>query len=137
VSQSREGRDIAVITFVETRMTGMLAMLLTVAAGVVVGVTDLRSTDVQGPVAVLFSAGFFLAAWHPDGAWRRGLMLGASVPLAHLVARLTDHPLPYTVDHPASTLLAFVPAMLGTGVGMLVSRLRHTDAPGKKFEPPR
>ena len=43
-------------------MTGTLAFLLTVAAGVVVGVTDLRSADVQGPVAVLFSAGFFLAA---------------------------------------------------------------------------
>ena len=43
----------------------MLAMLLTVAAGVVVGITDLRSADVQGPVAVLFSAGFVLAAWQP------------------------------------------------------------------------
>ena len=118
-------------------MTGMLAMLLTVAAGVVVGVTDLRSADVQGPVAVLFSAGFVLAAWQPDGAWRRGLMLGASVPLAHLVARISNHPLPFAVDHPASTLLAFVPAMLGTGAGMLVSRLRQPDAPRKKFEPPR
>lgn len=118
-------------------MTGMLAMLLTVAAGVMVGVTDLRSVDVQGPVAVLFSAGFVLAAWHPEGAWRRGLMLGASVPLAHLVARVTHQALPYTVDHPASTLLAFVPAMLGTGVGVLVSRLRNPDATAKKFEPPR
>ena len=118
-------------------MTAVLAMLVTVAAGVVVGVTDLRSIDVQGPVAVLFSAGFILAAWHPDGAWRRGLMLGASVPLAHIVARLAHQSLPYSVDHPASTLLAFVPAMLGTGVGMLVSRLRQPEAPGKKFEPPR
>ncbi len=118
-------------------MTGTLALLLTVAAGVIVGVTDLRSADVQGPVAVLFAAAFFLAAWHPDGAWRRGLMLGASVPLAHLVAQLTGRTLPYTVDHPASTLLAIVPAMLGTAVGMAVSRLRHPDTPGKKFEPPR
>ena len=118
-------------------MTGMLAMLLTVAAGVVVGVTDLRTADVQGPVAVLFSAGFVLAAWHPDGAWRRGLMLGASVPFAHLVAQVTHHPLPYTVDHPASTMLAFVPAMLGTGVGMLVSRLRQPVERPKKLEPPR
>lgn len=118
-------------------MTGTLAFLLTVAAGVVVGVTDLRSADVQGPVAVLFSAGFFLAAWHPEGAWRRGLMLGASVPFAHVVAQFTHHTLPYTVDHPASTLLAFVPAMIGTAVGVGVSRLRHGETSSKKFEPPR
>ena len=118
-------------------MTGTLAILLTVAAGVVVGVTDLNSADVQGPVAVLFSAGFFLAAWHPDGAWRRGLMLGASVPFAHVIARLTDHALPYTVDHPASTLLAFVPAMVGTAVGVGVSRLRQSEVSSKKYEPPR
>lgn len=117
-------------------MTGTVALLLTVAAGIVVGVTDLRTADVQGPVAVLFSAGFFLAAWHPDGAWRRGLMLGMSVPLAHLVAHLSGRALPYTVDHPATTLLAIVPALLGTLVGIAVSRLRHPDAPGKKFEPP-
>jgi hypothetical protein len=118
-------------------MTGTLALLLTLAAGLVAGVTDVRTTDVQGPVAVLFAAAFFLAAWQPDGAWRRGLMLGASVPLAHVVAQFTGHTLPYTVEHPASTLLAIVPAMLGTGVGMLVSRLRQTDAPPKKYEPPR
>lgn len=118
-------------------MTGTLALLLTVAAGVVAGVTDIRSPDVQGPVAVLFAAAFILAAWHPEGAWRRGLMLGVSVPLAHMVAQLSGRPLPYTVEHPVSTLLAIVPAMLGTVVGIAVSRLRHPDGPSKKFEPPR
>jgi hypothetical protein len=133
----RRHRQYSADTFPERRMTGTLAFLLTVAAGVVVGVTDVRSVDVQGPVAVLFSAGFFLAAWHPEGAWRRGLMLGASVPLAHIVARLTHHTLPYTVDHPASTLLAIVPAMLGTIVGVGVSRLRHAEPTSEKLEPPR
>ncbi len=118
-------------------MTGTLALLLTVAAGVVAGVTDLRSPDVQGPVGVLFAAAFFLAAWHPDGAWRRGLMLGLSVPLAHLIAHVTGHVLPYTVEPPVSTLLAVVPATLGTMVGVGVSRLRQTDSPGKKVEPPQ
>jgi hypothetical protein len=118
-------------------MTGTAALLLTVAAGVIAGVTDLRSTDVQGPVGVLFAAAFFLAAWHPDGAWRRGLMLGLSVPLAHLVAHLTGQTLPYSVENPITTLLAVVPAMLGTVVGVGVSRLRQPESPRKKFEPPR
>ncbi len=118
-------------------MTGTLALLLTVVTGVFVGVADLRSPEVQGPVAVLFAAAFFLAAWHPDGAWRRGLMLGLSVPLAHLVAQLTGRVLPYTVEHPASTLLALIPAMLGTMVGMAVSRLRHTSTQDTELKPPR
>jgi NO-binding membrane sensor protein with MHYT domain len=109
-------------------MTGTLALLLTVAAGVLVGVTDVRSPEVQGPVGVLFAAAFFLAAWHPEGAWRRGLMLGLSVPLAHLVAHVTGHALPYTVENPVTTLLAIVPAMLGTVVGVGVSRLRQSSA---------
>jgi hypothetical protein len=118
-------------------MTGTVVLLLTVAAGVFAGVTDVRSQEVQGPVAVLFAAAFVLAAWHPEGAWRRGLMLGLSVPLAHVVAHLSGHVLPYSVENPVSTLLAIVPAMLGTFVGTGVSRLRQSDAPGKKYEPPR
>ncbi len=118
-------------------MTGPIALLLTVAAGVLVGVIDVRSVEVQGSVGVLFAAAFFLAAWHPEGAWRRGLMLGMSVPLAHLVSSVTGHALPYTVDSPVSTLLAVVPAMLGTMVGMAVSRLRHptADPPSEKLPP--
>ena len=118
-------------------MTGTLALLLTMVTGVVAGVADLRSPDVQTPFAVLFAAAFFLAAWQPDGAWRRGMMLGVSVPLAHLVAHLSGQPLPYTIEQPASTVLAIVPAMLGTVVGMAVSRLRQPAGQGKKYEPPR
>ncbi len=118
-------------------MTGTIALLLTLVAGLFVGVTDLRSPEVQGSVAVLFAAAFFLAAWHPDGAWRRGLMLGLSVPLAHLVASVTGRILPYTVENPASTLLAIIPAMLGTMAGMAVSRLRQASASDEEYKPPR
>lgn len=118
-------------------MSGALAILLTVATGVVAGMTDLRSPDARGAFGVLFAAAFFLAAWHADGAWRRGLMLGLSVPLAHMIAQLTGRPLPYSIDNHASTLLAIIPAMLGTMLGMAVSRLREPPPPGKKLEPPR
>ena len=118
-------------------MTGALALLLTVATGMLAGVTDSRSPDVRAAFGVLFAAAFFLAAWHPDGAWRRGLMLGLSVPLAHMIAQLTGRPLPYSLDNQAFTLLAMIPAMLGTMVGMAVSRLREPHPPRKKFEPPR
>ena len=118
-------------------MTGSLALLLSVATGMLVGVTDLRTESMQGPGGVLFAAAFFLAAWHPDGAWRRGLMLGLSVPLAEIVSQVTGRALPYTVENPYATLLAIVPAMHGTMVGMAEARLRHHDAPPKEYEPPR
>ncbi len=119
-------------------MTGSLALLLSVATGMLVGLTGLRAEEMQGPGGVLFAAAFFLAAWHPEGAWRRGLMLGLSVPLAEIVSHLTGQALPYSVENPYATLLAIIPAMLGTMAGMAVARLRHHDAPpAKKYEPPR
>jgi len=118
-------------------MTGSLALLLSVATGVLVGVTGLRTEELQGPGGVLFAAAFFLAAWQPDGAWRRGLMLGLSVPMAQIVSQLSGQALPYTVGNPYATLLAIIPAMLGTLVGIAVSRLRHHDGPAPKYEPPR
>ena len=118
-------------------MTGALAMLLMVATGMLARVTDSCSPDSRAAFGVLFAAAFFLAAWHPGGAWRRGLMLGLSVPLAHVIAQLTGRPLPYCLDNQVFTLLAMIPAMLGTMVGMAVSRLREPHTPRKKFEPPR
>jgi hypothetical protein len=83
----------------------------------------------QGPAGVVFAAAFFLAAWQPDGAWRRGVMLGLAVPLAHAVAAVTGHTLPFQVEPAAYTMFALVPAMIGTSVGVRVSRLRHTEPP--------
>jgi NO-binding membrane sensor protein with MHYT domain len=86
--------------------------------------TAVQLHQVQGPAGVVFAAAFFLAAWQPEGAWRRGAMIGLAVPFAHLIALLTGRSLPYQVDPPAITMLALVPAMIGTMVGVRVSRLR-------------
>jgi hypothetical protein len=109
-------------------MTSSIAFALSVLIGSTIGLSDLRSQELQTPAALLFSAAFVLAAWQPDGAWRRGMVLGLSVPLAHAVAHVTGTTLPYTISNPMLTIAAIVPAMMGTGIGMGVSRLRHPEA---------
>ena len=108
-------------------MTSALSFALSILIGSTIGLADLRAEQLQTPGALLFSAAFVLAAWHPEGAWRRGVVLGLSVPMAHAIAHLTGATLPYTISNPILTLAAIVPAMMGTGIGMGVARLRHHD----------
>lgn len=110
-------------------MTSALSFALSILIGSTIGLADLRSQELQTPGALLFSAAFVLAAWHPEGAWRRGVVLGLSVPVAHAVAHLTGATLPYTISNPLLTIAMIVPAMMGTGIGMGVARLRHPEAP--------
>jgi len=104
-------------------MLSKIALLLTVVVGTLAGYADLSVSEVQLPAFLLMSFACLLGATHPNGAWRRALMLGLSVPLAHAVAHFTGRPLPYTVDHPATTLLALIPAFVGSYLGVGMRRL--------------
>lgn len=104
-------------------MLAKLVLLLTVALGTVTGVVDVHVTEVQLTAFLLMSFACLLGAVHPVGAWRRALMLGMSVPLAHVVANVTGATLPYTVSEPAATFLALVPAFLGSYLGVGMRRL--------------
>jgi len=104
-------------------LTKAVLALFTVAYGAAVGLSDLRVQEVQ-PVAMLVTSfGFILGAAYPDGAWRRAVMLGLSVPLAHVVSSLTGATLPYPLPPFADTFLALVPAFAGTFLGVGVRRL--------------
>jgi hypothetical protein len=98
-------------------------LLITVAFGSLVGYTDLRAEEVQPVVLLLGSFAALLGAAFPDGAWRRGLLLGLSVPLAHVIAQLTGTVLPYPVPHLSDTFLALIPALVGSYVGVGLRRL--------------
>ena len=112
-------------------MLTKLVVLLTVALGTVTGFVDLHVTEVQLTAFLLMGFSCLLGAVHPAGAWRRALVLGLSVPLAHLVAGVTGATLPYTMSDPAATVLFVVPALLGSylGVGM---RRRWTAQQGEQ-----
>jgi hypothetical protein len=71
---------------------------------------------------VLFAAGWALGAMHPDGAWRRAVVLGLSVPLAQAVAAAAHVVLPYAPSSFAVACLAVIPASLGTWAGVAARR---------------
>ena len=104
-------------------MIAKLVLLLTVALGTLTGFVDVNVTEVQLTAFLLMSFACLLGALHPVGAWRRALMLGLSVPLAHLVAHVTGATLPYTVADPADTFRALIPAFLGSYLGVGMRRL--------------
>jgi hypothetical protein len=104
-------------------MVTKIVLLLTVFLGTLTGYVDLRVSDVQLPAFLLMSFACLLGAMHPNGAWRRALMLGLSVPLAHVIARVTGTTLPYTMESGASTFLALIPAFLGSYLGVGMRRL--------------
>lgn len=106
--------------------------LLTVGLGTLAGVPDLSAAEVQPAALLILSFGTVLGAAYPDGAWRRAVMLGLSVPLAHVVAQVTGTVLPYPVPHFADTFLALVPAFVGTFLGVGIRRLL---APAQKEQP--
>jgi hypothetical protein len=110
-------------------LTKAVLMLVTIALGTLVGYTDLRAEEVQPAVLMIVSFGAVLGAAYPDGAWRRALMLGLSVPLAHLVSHYTGRVLPYPVPRFADTFLALIPAFVGSYIGVA---LRRVVAPAKE-----
>ena len=113
-------------------LTKTVLLLLTVAYGSALGYTDLWAEEVQPAALLLLSFAAVLGAAYPEQAWRRGLMLGLSVPVAHVIAQLTGTALPYTVPRLADAFLALIPAMVGTYLGVGVRRL---VAPTQKEQP--
>ena len=113
-------------------LTKSVLLLLTVAFGSLVGYTDVRAQEVQPAGLLILSFATLLGAAFPDGAWRRGLLLGLSVPVAHVLSQLTGTVLPYPVPHFADTFLALIPAMVGSYLGV---GLRRIVAPVHKEQP--
>jgi hypothetical protein len=91
------------------------------AAAVLMRVGDVRSSAVP-LVGALFGAGWLLGAAQPDGAWRRALVLGLSVPLAHAAAAATHTLLPFATPSFMVACLALVPAGLGSWAGVAARR---------------
>ncbi len=95
--------------------------LLTLFIGVLVGLMDLRATEVQMTAFLLIAFGFFAGFAQPRRAWRWALMLGVWVPLFGAIAsaaRLTNA---RGVDVIASAAaIAF--ALVGVYAGVMVKR---------------
>lgn len=102
-------------------------VLVTLAYGTVQNWLDVHGESVQMPALFLFVTGMLLAAANPEGSWRRALMLGLSVPLAHLIGQVTGISMPHAIESYSIAFLALVPAMAGSMVGSAFRRARSAQ----------
>src|SRR5262245_28716451 len=106
------------------RTPALLLLALCASAGI--GWVDVHASEVQ-PAALLLllctAALCFLDLRRAPLWW---LVLGLSIPGAHLVQRALGSPLPYEVHHFAETFLALLPAgagaLLGSGARLWLRR---------------
>jgi len=82
---------------------------------------DWHSDEVQPAVAIIVVSAGVLAGLLPKRAWLVALLVGAGVPILHLLARKLGFEPRYPVaGNGWASLLAFAPAAVGAGGGWLV-----------------
>jgi hypothetical protein len=86
---------------------------------------DAHNGELHSPVLLLLLFATLLAFAQPRLAGLWGFFIGASVPLAHTIARWQGWQLPYPTNGwtPVFALLALVPALGGAAVGALLRAL--------------
>jgi hypothetical protein len=101
----------------------LIPLAIAVAIGCLAVSVDLHNDEVQAAVLLLLVGGFVVGAIWPNGAWRWALILGLSIfagdnaaPRLGLVS-LPVQPMNW------GTLIAIVPAFIGTYVGVGVRGL--------------
>lgn len=89
-----------------------LDVLGAAALGALAGAIDLHHDDIEAGVLAVAGATFILSALRPGAAWVSVLIVGAAIPVAHVVARALGLELLREARLPG-TLLAFIPAVIG------------------------
>ena len=91
---------------------------LALALGLGIGYVDYTATEVQATLLVLLPVAFAFGLALPRQAWRWALVLGLSIPLAHIIGHAFNlHP-PYH-DMVIASLLALIPSFLAAYSGVL------------------
>jgi hypothetical protein len=109
------------------RHAGLL-YLLALAAGALCGYVDLITAEVFFVALLVLSLSMLFGVLWPRRSWLLGMLVGAGVPAAHIVARLVQ----FTTElpnHIVTSLLLLVPGAVG-GIGggvmrYLFARLRE------------
>jgi hypothetical protein len=107
----------------------VLYFVLAVLAGVACGLYQMRTGHTAGTAVALVVVALVLAALWP--AWGLSSAVGAAlgVPAAYLGASIAGAAIPFPPSpHFAATLIAFLPAVSGALLGLLIRRLLTGDA---------
>jgi hypothetical protein len=97
-------------------------LLLAACIGVACGIFDLHA-----------GAAFVLALILPAGAVPRAIVMGLSIPAVYFAATLLDITIPFPpLPHFAVTIVALVPALAGTLLGLALRRLIPSGGPTRR-----
>lgn len=107
-----------------SRLPSAAGYPLAALAGAFAGWIDLHNRSVIPTVLVLFTAGWCLTFLWAKHAISWIVLLGASIPVTHLIARQIQFQTPYP-QQPIGWdfLLPFLPASAGSGLGILAAFL--------------
>lgn len=95
-----------------------LLVLIAVLLSGLTGWADYHASEVQGTVLVLIIITGALAFASPSHAWLLGLITGLSISGAYVVGKGLGFGPVYPIPHPASTLIALIPAAVGAACGV-------------------
>ena len=94
------------------------------ALGIIIGLADLRTGETMLTAALIALVSLAFAAVRPSNALLHALVVALGVPAVYLWATLFEQPILFPpTPNLAATLLAIVPAILGTLAGLFLRRL--------------
>ena len=94
--------------------------LLSMFFGIIAGMVNAQSQEVQLTVLLLLVFGLFMGFNQPFKAWRWGLLLGVFVPLFAISSILESSAADKMITEIVFAAIAIVPAMIGVYVGVLL-----------------
>ena len=101
--------------------------LLSIFLGIIIGLIDLHSDEVQFTVLLLLIFGLFLGFNQPKGAWKWAIMLSIWIPILGIASIIVGGSYEKLFNEGIFSCIAVVPAMIGVYAGVAIQ---------SKVEPP-
>ena len=108
----------------------VVCISLAFAGGLFAGWIDFNQTEVQPTVLLLIVFGAVLGFARPYRAWRWAIILGLCIPLGYLIFSALGYK-PAELPQPGvyASLIALIPAFIGTYGGALISKALASPGP--------
>src|SRR5260221_11080808 len=98
-------------------------MGLALAFGALLGYIDINSSEVQLPLVCLLLFSFTLGVCQPRGAWRWGVVMGLSLPIAYFVAFAGNYRVVDVPRYPITLAVLVIPALIAAYGGAFATRV--------------
>ena len=105
----------------------VLCLVIAVIGGFSAGAVDFRNDEPQAAVLVIVVFAGLLGFVQPRKAWRWAIIIGLGVPVVYLISTALGYQ-PKSVPEPGwyASLIALIPAFIGTYGGVLLRKLIST-----------